>query len=1012
MLTNSYIVHETVNHNMNQQLTEEFLYRGNFHTQEFTTMNNWDGNNYEKENHPLQWHVQSENRSFVPDEIVKNTNLRIEAEEFVPRYLNKNINPEPIINDVNQSALYGSSDGYTLVPNPEQCNKTSWADEVVENVAECLPDSNSEFYNAEVSGVIPLIRENENPDILNTVPTRSFEEFVGQNINFNESTEQLESHRYCSVNKPHLPEFNNTNQTEAGIDRTNQNRDNKDIDSYNRNFQPRHQHDKSNKEYNRNWNDENYRQKSKPRYSQSFREKFPSNRQEEPRDFRRNRPPNSYNQENESSYWHQDNEAKPNRRYSDRGKNQDRYHNYDKRRSYHRSSPNFIKNNNEGVETQGSTAEVKPNEEIHNDENNSNVTVEAATPDQACKSDQKDRSNIKRNQFRPNRMEKEADEEGFKRKWSDRQSYGNKEVEESKPTDEEKGAKPRNRNYQKGRFMDSRSSSNNSREYRDKKQDERQQKQQIEPAENTEIVESEQHKERKSKFYKNSEFKNRKPNNNNYSNTSNTEGFDEGKYNKERNKRTSNIEGFDEEKYNKERNRQTSNTEGFDEETNNKERNRRTSNTEGLDEEKYKKERNRRFTDTYTYKSIKHKTKVESYNDVEDKPRPYSRRSFNRDETEKRPEKSFRDALFAEKNNDKPRDLKQERGGIKVEITVRYEEFKNRPSAESRIEHLFDEKYAESDSEYKCFLQDLKDDRLVPSDKIKEQNQDLFKMPKDYSLAHCVAEDMRMGSGIAVTFRDTFGNVEALLDTKEKSGGIAILKESNRFLYYLITKRRSRDKPSYKDFWCSMKRLRDHIKKHKIAKLAVPTLGCGLDQLNWPTVKHIMGYLFKDIPIEIVVCNFTPSEDVPRNSIKIHRKYDDLKNAKESIIVYFTSADSHVSKEMLELDERFSFLEDFMKAPKKFGSVIESKVSDCILCGCVVRKTVKDPFKFKSFALALDNLANIIAGTDYDAIALQHLKDDEDDLLHQKIITLVVNYLDDVEVFVYMGQMDDSFGET
>jgi hypothetical protein len=36
---------------------------------------------------------------------------------------------------------------------------------------------------------------------------------------------------------------------------------------------------------------------------------------------------------------------------------------------------------------------------------------------------------------------------------------------------------------------------------------------------------------------------------------------------------------------------------------------------------------------------------------------------------------------------------------------------------------------------------------------VKEVTGDLFEAPKEFSLAHCVASDMRMGSGIAVNFR-------------------------------------------------------------------------------------------------------------------------------------------------------------------------------------------------------------------------------------------------------------------
>lgn len=36
---------------------------------------------------------------------------------------------------------------------------------------------------------------------------------------------------------------------------------------------------------------------------------------------------------------------------------------------------------------------------------------------------------------------------------------------------------------------------------------------------------------------------------------------------------------------------------------------------------------------------------------------------------------------------------------------------------------------------------------------VNEVEGDLFEQPDDFSLAHCVAEDLRMGSGIAVAFK-------------------------------------------------------------------------------------------------------------------------------------------------------------------------------------------------------------------------------------------------------------------
>jgi len=36
---------------------------------------------------------------------------------------------------------------------------------------------------------------------------------------------------------------------------------------------------------------------------------------------------------------------------------------------------------------------------------------------------------------------------------------------------------------------------------------------------------------------------------------------------------------------------------------------------------------------------------------------------------------------------------------------------------------------------------------------LQEINEDLFNLPYDYALAHCVAEDLKMGAGIAVNFK-------------------------------------------------------------------------------------------------------------------------------------------------------------------------------------------------------------------------------------------------------------------
>lgn len=67
--------------------------------------------------------------------------------------------------------------------------------------------------------------------------------------------------------------------------------------------------------------------------------------------------------------------------------------------------------------------------------------------------------------------------------------------------------------------------------------------------------------------------------------------------------------------------------------------------------------------------------------------------------------------------------------------------------------HSNDRRSESSDKEYKMFTDEERRKGKLEFIRVEEIVKDLFEMPKEYSLAHCVAEDMRMGSGIAVTFK-------------------------------------------------------------------------------------------------------------------------------------------------------------------------------------------------------------------------------------------------------------------
>lgn len=95
-----------------------------------------------------------------------------------------------------------------------------------------------------------------------------------------------------------------------------------------------------------------------------------------------------------------------------------------------------------------------------------------------------------------------------------------------------------------------------------------------------------------------------------------------------------------------------------------------------------------------------------------------------------------------------------------------------------------------------------------------------------------------------------------LLDQRQSQGGLAVLEIDNRYIYYLVTKRESSGKPTYKKFFESCKKWRDHVRDNNVKRIAIPRIGCGLDRLEWDKVKFMLEYLFKDVDCEITVCNF------------------------------------------------------------------------------------------------------------------------------------------------------------
>lgn len=145
----------------------------------------------------------------------------------------------------------------------------------------------------------------------------------------------------------------------------------------------------------------------------------------------------------------------------------------------------------------------------------------------------------------------------------------------------------------------------------------------------------------------------------------------------------------------------------------------------------------------------------------------------------------------------------------------------------------------------------------------KEEVRDLFSVPDDYYLVHCISADFGMGKGIAVEFcnrfdtknilRSKYPNYENTHKDIEHWPNLADCILEGRVLN-LITKTKCYLKPTYDSLSCSLLRMRSICNSNGIKKVAMPVIGCGLERLQWDEVSKIIQTIFENMDIEILIC--------------------------------------------------------------------------------------------------------------------------------------------------------------
>lgn len=142
----------------------------------------------------------------------------------------------------------------------------------------------------------------------------------------------------------------------------------------------------------------------------------------------------------------------------------------------------------------------------------------------------------------------------------------------------------------------------------------------------------------------------------------------------------------------------------------------------------------------------------------------------------------------------------------------------------------------------------------------KEEIRDLFSVSDNYYLAHCISADFGMGKGIVVEFNKRFDMKRKLQSkypdylnqfTRHRTGGDCILE--GRVLN-LITKERYFEKPTIITMRLALQKMKKICLENNITKIAMPTIGAGLDKMNFNKVKEQIVDIFKDTNIEVLVC--------------------------------------------------------------------------------------------------------------------------------------------------------------
>jgi len=254
---------------------------------------------------------------------------------------------------------------------------------------------------------------------------------------------------------------------------------------------------------------------------------------------------------------------------------------------------------------------------------------------------------------------------------------------------------------------------------------------------------------------------------------------------------------------------------------------------------------------------------------------------------------------------------------------------------------------------YPVFLNKF-ETQLITNKNIKEVNGSLIEAPEEYHIVSEIAKHYNFMSGVNYELKQKF-NTNQMLTPSKSIGEVNYLKNKDRYIIYLTTKNKNKQKTTYENIYLSLLNLKLLCEKQALNKLAMNKLGFN-DKLEWSRVRAMIRYVFRNTNIEIIICSkleFTEEE-----KLMIFRQCHD------SVIGGHAGIHKTIKKIKTQFNWR-GLKEDVIEYIKNCASCQKSKVTNRkVKQPMVITSTSSEPFEKLSLDI-VGPLVTTLAGNTY-----------------------------------------------